>query len=452
MFEPKKLKGARAVVLGLGKSGLQAANLLARKGFRVLVSDVGSKSKLAAAAKELDPRVETEFGEHTGRVLDADFVVKSPGMPPDLPVLGRIAKAKLPVFSEVEIGLAFCPSKRVWAISGTNGKTTTTTLVGAILKAAGRKVHVCGNIGVPVSQAAPKAAAGDEIVLEVSSYQLEDSAHFHPKAAALLNITPDHLDHHRSMNGYMAAKARLFSEQTEHDVAVVNGEDERALKASSKAGARRLTFGFGPKFDATIQDGTVFVKLGGHSHALRPPNLLGRHNLENAAAAALMAASQGVPYAAIQKAFDAFKGVEHRLERSGTKNGVMCVNDSKATNVDSTRVALDAFDGEGRRLLLIMGGRDKGSPYTPLAPLIRQTTKAIFTIGEAAPKVAKDLGKAAPIRKCGTLEHAIQLALKEGHPGDILLLSPACASFDQFDNFEHRGREFKKIVKRMGAK
>jgi len=441
----------------LGRSGAECANLLARKGFKVLASDSGPRDGLGRALQTLARGVEVETGRHTDAVLRAAFAVKSPGIDPDLPVLKRLKARRIPVFSEIEVALAFCPTDLVFAVTGTNGKSTTTALVGEILRSAGYRTHVGGNIGVPLSRIVRRMRPGDALALELSSYQLEDSRRVRPRAACILNLTPDHLDHHGGFGAYTRAKAGIFRSQGKDDLCAFNEGDPVVRRLAASAPSRRLFFGPGPKADVRFRTGkgrgAIRVALPGRRpFVLKAPNLPGRHNLENASAAAAMAAGFGLSQEALQRGFDRFRGIEHRLEKVGTRKGLACVNDSKATNVESTRVALEAFLGGGgaraKKLWLILGGRDKGSPYTPLAPLIRRTTRAILTIGEASSLIALDLKGTAPIVPCGTLETAVREAFRLGRSGEVLLLSPACASFDQFRDFEDRGRAFKRLVRR----
>ena len=450
-FDPKAYKGRRACVLGLGKSGLACAKLLLRKGYKVFASDARPKRELAESLGRLPAGLSWEGGGHSDRVLSCAFAVKSPGMAPSLPVFEKLRAAGIPVFSELEVALAFSKSRRVVAITGTNGKTTTTALAGAIFAAGlprGRRALVCGNIGVPISAVAPSARPGDALIIEVSSYQLEDSRHFHPQAAALLNITADHLDHHGGMEAYVRAKARLFAEQGPEDVCVFNAADPLAMKLSRDCRAKKLFFGGSGPAQAWLEKGKIHVKLpGGREARLTPPALPGRHNLDNAMAAVLLGLASGLPPAKVQKALRGFKGVEHRLEEAGTFRGIRCVNDSKATNVDSTLVALEALSAGKETILLILGGLHKGSPYSPLKPLIEREVKGILTIGAAARKIEDDLGGLRPIFPCGDLRTAVDTAFRIGAKGDVLLLSPACASFDQFRDFEDRGRQFKALVR-----
>jgi UDP-N-acetylmuramoylalanine--D-glutamate ligase len=451
-FDPKSFRKRSAGVLGMGKSGQSVARLLAKKGFRVLGSDSRSRSELKTSVKGLPAKVTLEGGGHSDRLLACSFVVKSPGLKPDLPILKKLADKKIPVYSELEIALAFSKAKGVVAVTGTNGKSTTTALTWEIFKAGlprGRKAVLGGNIGVPVSAVAPAAKATDVLVVECSSYQLEDSAHFEPRAAAVLNVTADHLDHHGTMEAYLAAKAKVFREQGPGDACVFNADDPIVYKMSRECPSERLYFGSkAPHVHAWEEGGKLVFELPRWKKPVKlvPPKLPGRHNVENALAAGLLGFARGLKPAAVQKAFKAFKGVEHRIEDCGVARGVRCVNDSKATNVDSTLVALKAFEPAGKRLMLVLGGLHKGFSYAPLKPWIEKTVKGIFTIGSAARRIDEDLSGLVPIFPCGDLATAVDTALRVAEKGDVLLLSPACASFDQFRDFEDRGRQFKALV------
>jgi UDP-N-acetylmuramoylalanine--D-glutamate ligase len=436
----------------MGRSGQSVARLLAKKGFRVLGSDSRPRAELARALKGLSADVRWEGGGHSERLLSCAFIVKSPGLKPSMPIFKKLAEKNIPVYSELEVALAFSKAKGVVAITGTNGKSTTTALTYEIFKAGlprGRKAVLGGNIGIPISTSAPAAKASDVLVVECSSYQLEDSHHFEPRAAALLNITADHLDHHGSMEAYLRAKAKVFLEQGPGDACVFNADDPIVYKLSRECPAERLYFGVKAKnVHAWEEGGKLFFQLPRWKKPVKltPPKLPGRHNLENAMAAGLLGFGRGVKPAAVQKAFKNFKGVEHRIEDCGAVRGIRCVNDSKATNVDSTLVALKAFEPGGKNLLLILGGLHKGSAYTPLKPWIEKTVKGILTIGSAARRIEEDLSGLVPIFPCGDLATAVDAALRVGHKGDVLLLSPACASFDQFRDYEDRGRTFKALV------
>lgn len=463
MFRREEFKNKRACVLGTGRSGIHCANLLALNQFKVLLSEEKDYSlikKSPAAAKALSllkPEVVLETGGHSEEVFSCGFAVKSPGMLPGSEIMVRLKKAGIPVFSEMEVALSFCAGARVFAVTGTNGKTTTTALLGDILKKAARSAggsknaHIAGNIGTAVSCVAPHVSRGDDIAVEVSSYQLEDSTYFRPDCACLLNITPDHLDHHGGMSNYVLAKTKVFSDQTAEDFCVFNASDPDCMRLSGKCPSRRLFFSTvavpSVKLNAFPEEEGIAFELGGRKDVIPAPALPGEHNLHNAMAAGLMAASMGIAAEDIRAAFAGFRGVEHRLENAGTARGIRCINDSKATNVDSTLVALKALEAEGKKIWLILGGLDKGSPYSPLKPLLSGCVKSVLTIGQAAEKIESELRDTVRVINSATLENAVSEAVRRASAGDILLFSPACASFDQFLDYEDRGRAFKKIVR-----
>ncbi|MBI5596168.1 MAG: UDP-N-acetylmuramoyl-L-alanine--D-glutamate ligase [Elusimicrobia bacterium] len=454
-FVPAAWKRGPAAVLGMGRSGLAAARLLAKKGFKVLLSDERPRKDLRAAAARLPPGVSWEGGGHSERLLRCRFAVKSPGIPSKAPVLERLKAAGIPVFSELEVALAFMPPVDVVAVTGTNGKTTTATLTAAIFKAARRRAHLLGNVGEPVCAAVGTVRKGDVLVIEASSYQLEDSRRFQPDAAAILNLTADHIDHHGGMAEYAAAKARVFAAMDKRHHCVLNADDPGVLSLARGCRSRRLFFGRSPSTmtAAWLEGGKILVRLPRWKKAVKlaPPKLPGEHNAQNAMAAALLAFARDVKPAAVAKAFKAFKGVEHRIEDCGLRKGLRCVNDSKATNVDSTLVGLATMPGE-KTTLLILGGRPKAGGFSGLRSQVERRVKAVLSIGEAAARVEADLQGAAPVFPCGTLEEAVKVAFQIGQKGETLLLSPACASFDQFENYEHRGRAFKDFLLRHGGK
>ena len=449
MFKPEKFTRKRVCVLGSGRSGREAAQLLARHGFSVLISEEHPLTRLP----QMPAGIEWETGGHTERVFACEFIVKSPGIFPRHPVLKEARKRKIPVFSELEVARAFMPKDIcVLAVSGTNGKTTTTSLLGAILaehcarNLPTRKTFVTGNIGLPVSRVADEIRPHDFLVVEISSYQLEDSTFFRPKVACLLNITPDHLDHHGGMVNYIKAKARLFKNQRANDVAVLNGGDafcaalSREVKAQLKAFSANATHEL--KTDVFFDGDEIIFSEG---YRLRPPKLKGIHNIENAMAAALAALAVDVPAETIQAAFNRFEPMEHRIEPFLEHDGVLFVNDSKATNLDSTIIALKSFEKEPH-IWLILGGRDKGASYEVLLPYLKSTCKRVLSIGECMDKIEKELKGEFPIIRCATLDKAVDYAADHAQKGDVVLLSPACASFDQFTDYEQRGRVFKELV------
>ena len=451
MFKLTDFKNKKATVLGGGKSGQAVAHLLAARAVEVLISDERQIPPMLPSA-----HITVESGGHTEDVFLGDFIVKSPGIFPRSAVLLKARELGIPVFSELEVALSFLPEGvDILAVTGTNGKTTTTALLGEILKARaareqkGQQVFVCGNIGSPVSGCVDKVRPGDALVIEVSSYQLEDSTYFHPHIAGLLNITPDHLDHHEGMKNYVAAKARIFKDQVPTDIAVINGADGVCAQLVDNVKGRVYAFSAQPKHwikTDVFYDGDALVFSDGLQ--IRPPNLRGIHNVENSMAAALMALAAGACYADVQTVFNVFEAMEHRIETVAQINGVTYINDSKATNLDSTITALKSFE-EKPNIWLILGGRDKGASYEVLLPYLKTHCKQVLSIGESMDKIERELHGDFPITRCGTLQQAVSLAAQKAAAGEVVLLSPACASFDQFKSYEERGEVFKELVKKL---
>ena len=446
-----EIKGKKVAVVGLGKSGLAAALFLRRHGAQVTVSDVRSADQLAKEIPALiDEGIAVEAGGHGLLTFRRqDLIVVSPGVPVDTPELVQVRTFGLPVIGELELAAHFLRGN-VLAITGSNGKTTTTTLCGEILKKGNLPVQVGGNIGVPVISLVEASRADGWSVLEVSSFQLETTIDFHPRIAVILNVTPDHLDRHGTFENYAAAKGRIFARQTAEDFLVLNADDDVAHRAAARAPSRVFWFSRTRvvRQGAFIHEGTILFRASEQAAAepimkVAEISLKGAHNLENVLAAACAARLAGVETAAIRQAVLDFHAVEHRLEFVATINGVDYYNDSKATNVDASMKALAAFPGG---IHLILGGKDKNSDYRQMRALIAERVKAIYTIGAAADKIHTHLEGSAPIVSAGTLDQAVSLAATAAQPGDIVLLAPACSSFDQFENYEHRGRVFKEAV------
>ncbi|MDR1244525.1 MAG: UDP-N-acetylmuramoyl-L-alanine--D-glutamate ligase [Endomicrobium sp.] len=431
-------------VLGLGKSGVAVANLAAKLGYNVFASDSGRKRKI----KELNKRVSTEFGKHSDKILDSDVIVKSPGIHSDIPILKKAIKKKIIVISELAFSLENSKYKKIIAITGTNGKTTTTDLTSKIIKSVYKESIVAGNIGMPLSDKALKTGKGTCITMELSSYQLEDMPDFRPNISVLLNITPDHIEHHKTMNAYIKAKQNVFINQRRGDFAILNYDDKVCRRISSKVKANLIYFSKKALNKGIFyNNGKIVIKVGKKHFEIEPKiNIVGSHNIENILAATAAAYVAGVNPKDIEKVISKYKGVEHRIEFVKTVNGADYYNDSKSTNIDSTRVALESFD---KNILIIMGGRDKGFSYLPLRNLVKDKVKAIFLIGEASNKIRKDLSKITNFYDCGNIENAVKQIYKISTPCDTVLLSPACASFDQFKNFEERGNIFKQLVRKL---
>jgi UDP-N-acetylmuramoylalanine--D-glutamate ligase len=446
-----ELKGKKVLVVGLGKSGLAAALFLRRRGAQVTVSDVRSAEALAKDIPALlEEGIMVEAGGHGLLTFRRqDLIVVSPGVPLDTPELAQVKSFGLPVIGELELAARFLKG-RILAITGSNGKTTTTALAGEILQKAGLPTLVGGNIGVPVVALIDQSTDDTWSVLEVSSFQLESTVEFHPKIAVILNITPDHLDRHGSFENYALAKERIFAAQDQNDAVVLNADNARAAAAAARSSARVFLFSveFPVERGAYLDDGFVVYRAGKDEPIekvvpLSGIPLKGAHNVENVLAAVCAARLAGAPADAIRQAIESFQAVEHRLEFVATVNGVDFYNDSKATNVDATLKAVAAFQSG---VHLILGGKDKNSDYTQLAQLLRARVRAVYTIGSAAAKIESQLRGIVSIHSCETLDNAVSAAACAAHPGDVVLLAPACSSFDQFENYEHRGRVFKELV------
>jgi UDP-N-acetylmuramoylalanine--D-glutamate ligase len=447
------VRGKRFSILGAGKSGRAVARLLKTRRAKVFLSEKGKQSKFEETARELDETgIEYEFGDNTHRVLDADYVVLSPGVPLDAPIVKLAREKGIKILSEIEIAFDECEAPVV-AITGTNGKTTTTTLVGEIFKRAGWNTLVAGNIGIAFSEIVDQAKGEKSVVvLEVSSFQLDAIDEFRPKVSALLNITPDHLDRYKNFEAYIQSKYRIVENQKGYDTFVYNHDDENVRNCADTVNIRTLGFSLKAelKQGAFLQGEDVILRIGREKEILINKNEIGipgPHNLMNAMAAALMTRVLGVEYDAIRETLRTFQGVEHRIEFVRERNGVKYFNDSKATNVDSVYYALGSFK---EPVVIILGGKDKGNDYSKIKELVEQHVKAIVTVGKGAEKVEKFFKDMKPIHSAGmSMEEAVRLAADAASPGDIVLLSPACASFDMFDNYEHRGKIFKELVNQL---
>jgi UDP-N-acetylmuramoylalanine--D-glutamate ligase len=446
-----ELKNKRVLVVGLGKSGISAAHFLRSLGARVTVSDSRDAVALAAEIPALlDAGIMVETGGHGLLTFRrSDLIVVSPGVPMDTPELKQVIAFGLPVIGELELAARFLKGK-VIAITGSNGKTTTTTLVGEILKAAGKDTLVGGNIGLPVIELVGVSSEESINVLEVSSFQLETVEEFHPWISVVLNITPDHLDRHGSFENYAAAKARITERQEAADFLVLNAEDKATQMIAGKTRAQVYWFsGRRPIKQGAFVHGEsiVFIaKEGGRTEPIMPVSeipLKGAHNVENVLAAVCVARLAGVSAEVIRGTVRSFKAVAHRLEFVADVRGVAYYNDSKATNVDATMKAVASFD-DG--IHLILGGKDKDSDYTQMAALLKERVKVVYTIGSAAEKIEHQLRGVVKMKSAGTMAVAVQDAAASAVPGDVVLLAPACSSFDQFDNYEHRGRVFRELV------
>jgi UDP-N-acetylmuramoylalanine--D-glutamate ligase len=452
-----ELKDKRVLVVGLGKSGVASALFLKARGARVTVSDTKSGDELRNEIPSLlDHGITVETGGHGERTFRGqDLIVVSPGVPTDAPMLVQARAMGEAVIGEIELAARFLPGPIV-AITGSNGKTTTTTLTGEILAAGGLPTLVGGNIGTPAISLAERATRETVIVLEVSSFQLETIETFRPKVAVVLNVTPDHLDRHRTFEAYVDAKARMFENQRGDDFAVLNEDDPTCVTLAARTHAQVFWFSRQKevKQGAWVRDGKILFRDGASSQKnpqrevmlVSEIPLKGAHNLENVLAAVCAGALMGCSPEKIRQAVRDFKAVEHRLEFVATIRGVDYYNDSKATNVDATIKALESFPAN---IHLILGGKDKGSDYSVLNDLLRQRVKRVYTIGAAAAKIESQI-KNVEVVHAETLENALRKANAVAEPGDVVLLAPACASFDQFKNYEQRGLMFKEIVRGLG--
>jgi UDP-N-acetylmuramoylalanine--D-glutamate ligase len=450
-----ELKNKRVLVVGLGRSGAAAALFLQDHGARVTVSDTKSETQLQKEISALlDRGISLETGRHSERTFrDQDLIIVSPGVPADQPQLQHARAMGIPVIGEVELAYRFLQGK-VIAITGSNGKTTTTTLIGEILSKSGRKTLVGGNIGTPVISLVGQSSPEHLLVLEISSFQLETIEQFRPWIASILNITPDHLDRHRTFQAYVDAKARIFENQQAGDFAVLNADDPTCVELKNKSKGAVYWFSRKEQVEsgACVRGEEIIFRSSGRDTSVLPIKeiqLKGAHNLENVLAAVCVAMLAGCEPQQVRSAVAQFGGVEHRLEPVATVNGVAYFNDSKATNVDATIKALESFAGN---IHIILGGKDKGSDYTVLAPLLRERAKGAYLIGAAAEKIASQIQGSTRIIQSGTLDRAVRQASEAAVYGDIVLLAPACASFDQFENYEQRGRVFKDLVHTLAAK
>jgi len=444
-----ELRAKNVVVAGLAASGLAVAEFLVSQGARVLAVDVKPLDQLKGVAAELE-RLGVPFALQSAEALaGADAIVISPGVPADIAELEQARRRGIPVLGEVELAGWFLKGNTI-GITGANGKTTTTALIGHILKEAGIPVQVGGNIGTPVTAMIASSRPDRWNVLELSSFQLETIDRFRAHIGVCINVTPDHLDRHHTFENYARAKGRLFETQQPGDFAVLNADDQTCIGYASRTHATPVWFSFtragqpGVYADSkhVFWDGAPFL-------AAAEIPLRGRHNVENVMAAAAATHLAGVPLDAIAAAVKSFPGVEHRIEFVRTLDGVDFYNDSKATNVDATMKAIDAFPGG---LWIILGGKDKGSDYTVLSEPLRRKAKAALLVGAAAAKIRAHLGNAVRLIDAGTIAEAVRAAWREAAAGDTILLAPACASFDQFTGYEQRGRVFKDLVRGLESR
>lgn len=450
-----EIRGKKYGIIGAARSGLAVALLLKARGATVFVSDAAPAETLRHAIAELERHaIAFECGANTERLLQSDVLVLSPGVPSNIPIVQQAQARGLKIVGEMEVASWFCKTPII-AITGTNGKTTTTALLGRIFEDARRPAMVAGNIGNAFSQVLESMTEEHTAILEVSSFQLDTIETFRPNVSVLLNITPDHLDRYgNSMERYTASKARVFMNQREGDTIVYNADDpvvRTQVERGVHPAVKKMPFSVSEILSegAFVREGKMAVRMGGAEREViktESISIKGVHNLMNAMAATLAAMVMNIPTASLRATLRNFKGVEHRLEFVRELHGVTYVNDSKATNVDSVWYALQSFTGP---IVLLLGGRDKGNDYTRLIPLVQKHVKAIVAIGESAQKVVTAFGRVKPVQTASSMREAVQHAAAAATAGDIVLLSPACASFDWFENYEHRGRVFKEEVGKL---
>jgi UDP-N-acetylmuramoylalanine--D-glutamate ligase len=444
-----ELKNKRVLVVGLARTGVATALFCAERGARVTATESRTESQVGEPAAKLRAAgVTLELGGHQDKTfIEQELIVPSPGVPADFPQLVSARKSGVKIWSEIELAYRFLQGSMV-GITGSNGKTTTTALIGHILRCAGLPTLLAGNIGTPLISLVEQAKKNTVTVVELSSFQLELIDTFRPNVGLFLNLTPDHLDRHHTLKAYGDAKARIFENQTTDDAAILNADD---AASAAYAPLKPRVYWFSRKQrvaqGAFLRGEEVVLRIDGEDHTVLRRGeipLAGAHNLENVLAATIATKLAGAAVPAIAAGVRSFAGVEHRLEFVAEINGVRYYNDSKATNVDATLKALDAFPGH---ILIILGGKDKDSDYTVLQQPLREKAILALLIGAAAEKIEKQIAGSVAIERAGMLERAVETAVHAAHPGDIVLLAPACASFDQFENYEQRGRIFKELVR-----
>jgi UDP-N-acetylmuramoylalanine--D-glutamate ligase len=454
MSSSSALSGQKVLVFGLAKSGVAAIKLLLSQGAEVTALDARDEASLGDVARELKAQgVKLVTGATPPGLLETQhLVVVSPGVPLDLPELKAAAAKDIPIWGEIELAWRFLSEVPLIGITGTNGKSTTTALTGELFKRGGLRTFVGGNLGRPLAEAALTPKDWDTLVVELSSFQLEGVRQMRPKGAAILNLTPDHIDRYVNHEVYGEAKARIFHNQGQGGFAVVNADDAHVIRLGLLANVPVYGFSLtgqaaqgGPKLKglAVARPGGFRLDFLNEDYSLTNRALRGAHNTQNAMAAALLARLGGVSREAVQDGLDGYPGLPHRMESVRVLEGVEWVNDSKATNVDSVLVALRAFPGN---LHLIAGGKGKGAPYQPMVEEGRGKVKTVLTIGQDAETIASAYRGHAEVHPCGTLDAAVRRARELAKTGDTVLLSPACASYDQFKNFEDRGDTFKRLV------
>jgi UDP-N-acetylmuramoylalanine--D-glutamate ligase len=450
-----RVTGKKVGIFGMARSGLACATLLKKLGAQVFVTDMKPSDLLTSGVAQLmELNIDFETGGHTSKsITDKDYVIISPGVPLNIPILKEAQNRGIPIFSEIEVAFWLTDAKIV-GITGSNGKTTTTTLVGEVLKEDKKESQIGGNIGIPFSSLVGKVSKEGIIVLELSSFQLERIEEFKPYVSVVLNITSDHLDRYPDLKSYIDAKLRIFENQTEVDFAVLNADDKNSMELALYSSSKKIFFSTQKELElgAFIKDGMLFCKMNGKEEKIietEDIGIKGPHNLSNAAAACAICAILEVSPISVRETLKRFKGVEHRLEEIATLSGVKFVNDSKATNVESVWYALQSVK---EPIILIAGGRDKGGDFTKLRELVKNRVKALILIGEAKEKMSDALSDLVSTSYSDSLEEATEEGFKKAKAGDTVLLSPACASFDMFKDYQHRGEVFKSSVRSLAER
>ena len=440
-----------ALVVGLARSGVSAANLLHKLGANVTVTDEKGEETLSDNVKKLEKGISLKLNGHDSvNINGIDLTIISPGVPWDSPFLNKIREKGIRIMSEVEFAFQQLQAPFI-AITGTNGKTTTTTLTGEILKRGGKKVFVGGNIGNPLCEEVLNGGKSELVLSEISTFQMEGSETFKPYISAILNITPDHLDRHESMDEYIELKKRVFINQDENDYMILNLDDEITAGFSTEVRGKKVFFSRLKEVEngAFVREDKIIFKNDGREEtvcSLKDLKLIGVHNIENTLASVAISGICGISGKIMRDVISEFKGIKHRMELVREIRGIRFINDSKGTNVGATVKSLQSFN---EPIILIAGGKDKGSDYLPLKGLIEERVKFLILIGDAKKKIAKNLNGFKNRIEADTLENAVKEGYKRAKSGDIVLLSPACASFDMFRDYEDRGEQFEEIVNRL---
>ncbi|UCF63754.1 MAG: UDP-N-acetylmuramoyl-L-alanine--D-glutamate ligase [bacterium] len=441
------MKGAKIAVLGAARSGIAVSRLLAQAGSTVLLSDIKSAADLHLDWQKLENEgIEIEAGGHSRRILDCDLICISPGLPLTIPVLREATEQNIPIVGEIEISSWFCRDP-IYAITGSNGKTTTTALSGEIISKCDSSTAVAGNIGLPFAEIVFGKARHGRVILEISSFQLETIVSFHPRIAVIMNLTANHLDRYPDFESYARAKLNILKNMTGQDILIYNLDDTYLRQKLGDALPRQLGFSLSKHSQegAYWTNDKIMIHLEGKEYCIYIKNLLlrGPHNRYNMMVAAILATLDGIPEKIISRQISGFRGIEHRLELVRKFKEISFFNDSKATTVDSLIYGLRSFDGN---IILIAGGKDKGGDFAEANTWLESRVKTAILIGQAADRMEETWKNIIPLKRSKTLKNAVEIAYSLAQPGDTVLLSPACSSFDMFQDYEDRGRQFKKLV------